>query len=68
MVDVALPIRKDQERTLRYPKAGRGDPGQDQETDPTLKGARGIQRIGDLRLECGLIYAPSPCKGETARI
>ena len=32
---------------------------QDQETDPTPKGARGIRRIGNLRFECGLIYAPS---------
>ena len=48
---------------LRYPnlKAGRGDPGQDQETDPTPKGTRGICRVGDLRFACGLIYAPSLC-------
>ena len=47
--------------TLRYPKAGRGGPSQDQKTDPTLTGARGIHRIGDFGLKCDMIYAPFPC-------
>ena len=48
-------------------KAGRGSPGQDQETDPTPKGTRGIWRISNVRLESGLIYAPSR-EGACARM
>ena len=44
--------------TLRYPKAGRGGLVQDQETDPTPKGARGILRIGCWSFECGFMLSP----------